>query len=74
MRRSPNASPTCAAAMAAGTGRRTDGRYALAPANEFSVVEVAATQALPTYGANVGAWHVDVTATNKVRSPITVKS
>jgi hypothetical protein len=36
------------------------------------VVTVTATQAMPTYGAEVGDPHVDVTARNTGRSPVTV--
>lgn len=36
------------------------------------VVGVTATQALPTYGPEMGDWHVNVTARNSGRSPVTV--
>jgi len=38
------------------------------------VVAVTATTALPTYGAQLGEPHVDVTATNRGRAPVTVKA
>jgi len=38
------------------------------------VVHVTATQAFPTYGNQVGDPHVDVTARNTGRSPVTVQS
>lgn len=37
------------------------------------VVVVTATQAFPTYGPGVGEPHVNVTASNSGRSPVTVK-
>jgi hypothetical protein len=39
-----------------------------------AVVTVTAKQALPTYGDRVGDPHVQVTAANKGRSPVTVKN
>ncbi|MGH3220238.1 MAG: hypothetical protein ACRDPY_16300 [Streptosporangiaceae bacterium] len=39
-----------------------------------AVVSVTATQAIPTFGDNLGDPHVNVTASNKGRSPVTITS